>query len=97
MEHGLNDLVLLQHESHNLFLGDACLSSIAFGVLGQGLLQALSYAQIIHDQAAGLVLENTVDAGDSLHQAVALHEFVNIHGVQAGSIEAGKPHVSYYY
>ena len=67
----------------------------AFGVGGEGLLQVLGQAQVVHDQAARFVLEHAVDAGDGLHQAVAAHRLVDVHGVQAGGVEAGEPHVAH--
>ena len=50
-------------------------------------------AQVVDDEAAGLVAEHAVDARDGLHQPVAAHRLVDIHRVQAGRVETGEPHV----
>ena len=60
----------------------------------EGLLELVGQAEVIDDQAAGLVPEDAVDPGDGLHQAVALHRLVDVHRVQAGGVEAGQPHVA---
>ena len=44
-----------------------------------------------------LVLEHAVDAGNGLHQVVALHGFVHVQRVHAGRIKAGEPHVAHDY
>ena len=51
--------------------------------------------EVVHHQPAGLVAENPVDPGDGLHQTVAPHGLVHVHGVQTGCIEAGEPHVAH--
>jgi hypothetical protein len=45
------------------------------------LFQFIGQAEIIDDEAAGLVLEHAVDAGDGLHQPMAAHRLVDIHRV----------------
>ena len=50
-------------------------------------------SQVVHHQPAGLVLEHPVHPGDGLKQSMALHGLVHVHGVKAGSVEAGEPHV----
>ena len=50
--------------------------------------------QVVHDQAARLVAEDAVDAGDRLHQAVPAHGLVDIHGMQRRGVEARQPHVA---
>ncbi len=65
-----------------------------FGVGGQCFLQVIGQTEIIHDQAAGLVLVDTVDPGNGLHETVPLHGFVDVHGVQRRDIEAGQPHIT---
>ena len=87
-------LVLLQHHRDRFVLVQRRLSlASALGVGGEGLLQVLGQPQVVDDQAAGLVLEHAVHAGDGLHQPVAAHRLVDVHGVQAGRVEAGQPHV----
>ena len=89
------NLVLLQHDGDGLFLVDRRLSgAAALGVGGEGLLQLVGEAEVIDDQAAGLVLEDAVHAGDGLHQPVAAHRLVDVHRVQARGVEAGQPHIA---
>ena len=58
-------------------------------------LQFVGNADVIHHQAALLVLEHAVHPGDGLHQVVALHGLVHIQGMHAGRVEAGQPHVAH--
>ena len=62
--------------------------------MAQRVFEPLGDADIIHDEARGLVAEHAVDAGDGLHEPVALHRLVEIHRVHAGRIEARQPHVA---
>ena len=90
------DLVLFLHDRHRLRGVDAGAAlPAALGVRGQGVLELVGQAQVIHHQPAGLVAEDAVDAGDGLHQPVALHRLVGVHGVQARRVEAGQPHVAH--
>ena len=57
----------------------------AFGISGQRRFKLVGESEIIHDQAAGLVPEDPVDAGDRLHQPVAAHRLVDVHRVQAAA------------
>jgi hypothetical protein len=96
VEEAAADLVLLQHHRHGLFLVERRLAgAAALGVGRQRLLQLVGEAQVVHDQAAGLVLEHAVHAGDGLHQPVAAHRLVDVHRVQARRVEAGQPHVAH--
>ena len=93
-EQGAADFVLLQHHRHRLFLVDGgAAGAAALGVGYQRLPQVLGQPQVVHHQPAGLILEHPVDPGDGLHQPVAPHRLVQVHGVQAGRVEAGQPHV----
>jgi hypothetical protein len=56
--------------------------------------QLIGDSDVIHHQAALLVLEYAVDPGDGLHQVMALHGLVDVQRVNAGSIKAGQPHVT---
>jgi hypothetical protein len=40
LEHGLHNIIFLQHKIYSFF-GDAGLSSVALGIFGQIMLQAL--------------------------------------------------------
>ena len=53
---------------------------IALCVLFHSRFQRCSNAHIVDNQAALFILENAVYAGDSLHQIVAMHGLVHIHG-----------------
>ena len=53
----------------------------ALGVGRERLLQLIGEAEVIDDQAAGLVAEDAVHARDGLHEAVAAHRLVGIHRV----------------
>ena len=55
----------------------------------------VSQAEIIHDQATGLVAIDAVDARNGLHEAVALHGLVDVHGVKRRHIETGQPHITH--
>ena len=63
----------------------------------QGFFQVLGNADVVHHQAPGFAAKDPVDAGDGLHQVVAAHGLVYIHGVQAGGIKASEPHISDYH
>ena len=52
-------------------------------------------AKVIDHQAAGLVAEDAVDAGDGLRETVTLHRLISIHRVEAGGVKAGEPHVAH--
>ena len=58
-------------------------------------LELVANADVVHHQPALFVLEHPVDPGDGLHQVVALHGFVHVHGVDAGGVKAGEPHVAH--
>ena len=90
------DAVLFEHHGDGLGGVEGGIAfATTFGVVAKSALELISQAEVIDHQAAGLVTKDTVDAGDRLHQAVALHRFVGIHGVQTGRIEAGEPHISH--
>ena len=94
-EHRLHDLIPLQHLLDGFRLVDAGLVAVAAGILAERALQVLGDADVIHHQAGGFVAEHAIDTRDGLHQAVALHRLVHIHGVHAGRVEAGQPHVAH--
>ena len=94
-EHGPDDLVLLQQHPNGLGLVDAGLFAVAAGILAERALEVLRDADVVHHQPGRLVAEHAVDAGDGLHQPVALHRLVHVHRVHAGRVEAGQPHVAH--
>jgi hypothetical protein len=59
---------------------------------GQRLAQALEHAVVVDDQAVFLAAAHAVDAGDGLHQRMALHGLVQVERGQAFHVEAGQPH-----
>ena len=64
------------------------------GVRLQGVLQFGRDADVVDDDSAGFVFEDSVHAGDGLHQVVIGHRFIDVHRVAAGSVEARQPHVA---
>ena len=95
MEQVPHDLVLLQQHGHRLRLVDPGLATVAVGILAEGALQVLGDADVVNDQTGGIVSEDPVHPGDGLHQPVALHGLVDVHGVHAGRVEARQPHVAH--
>ena len=90
------DLVLLQHHRDRFRLVERGLPrAAALGVGRERALELVGEAQIVDDEAARLVPEHPVDAGDRLHQPVATHGLVDIEAVQARCVEAGEPHVAH--
>lgn len=66
----------------------------ALGVKVQGGFKFVGDAEVIDDQAALFLEVDAVDPGDRLHQVVAFHRFVDVHGVKTGGVEPGEPHVA---
>ncbi len=96
VEEAAADLVLLQHQRDGLGLVERRLARAAALRVGrQRLLQLVGEAEVVHHQAARLVLEDAVHAGDGLHQPVPAHRLVHVHRVQARRVEAGQPHVAH--
>ena len=50
--------------------------------------------EVVDHQAAWLVVEHAVHASDGLHEPVAAHRLVDVHGVERRGVEAGQPHVA---
>ena len=96
VEEAATDLVLLQHHGDRFILVERGLpGAAALGIGRERAFQLVGEAQIVHDEAARLVPEHPVDAGDRLHQPVAPHGLVDIEGVQARCVEAGEPHIAH--
>ncbi|MNF12545.1 hypothetical protein D3C80_2140730 [compost metagenome] len=68
--------------------------SLTRGVLLECHFQLVGNANVVHHQAALLVFEHTVDAGNGLHQIVSLHGLIDVQRMHAGSVKAGQPHVA---
>ena len=89
------DFVLLQQHGDRLSrVDDGGALASALGVGRQCLLQLIGQSQVIDDQPALLVAEDSVHAGDGLHQSVAAHRLVGVHRAEAGGVEAGQPHIA---
>ena len=50
--------------------------------------------EIVNNEPARLILEHSVDSGYRLHQAMSPHRLIDVHCVQARTVESGKPHVT---
>ena len=86
------DFVLLQPHGVRLSrVDDGRALAAALGVGGQRLLQLIGQSEVIDDQPALLVAEDSVYASDGLHQTVSAHRLVGVHRVEAGGVEAGQP------
>ena len=95
MEHVAADFVLFEHRGDGFGGVDRGLTTPAtFGVRRQRLFEFIGQADVIDDQPTRLVAEDSVHASDGLHQAVAAHRLVEVHGMQARSIKAGQPHIA---
>jgi len=90
VHHVAGDALFLVHHGEGLFRVVVRVAyAAALSVGGERSLELISKAEVIHDQAAGLVFEYAVHSGDGLHEAVALHRLAGIHRVQAGRAQAG--------
>ena len=89
-EHAVDNVQLIQQDSVSFF-GTVGRVAFAFGLgVGlKGLFELVGNADVIDNKTARLVFEDAVYPGDRLHQVVAPHGFVHIHGVAAGCVEAG--------
>ena len=96
VEQVATDLILLDHHLHRLLLVERGFSAAAaLGIGCQGAFQFMRQPQVVHHQSVRLVPEHPIDPSDGLHQAVAAHGLVHIHGVQAGRVKAGQPHIAH--
>ncbi len=94
VHHMRSDAVHFQHHCDGLpgVVRGIALAT-AFSVDGKSLFNLIGEAEVVHHKAAGLVTEDSVHAGDGLHETVALQWLVGIHRVQTGRVKAGQPHV----
>jgi hypothetical protein len=93
VEHALHNF----HFGHKGFLRFLNLGNTVLVTAGIGIerfLQILAQSDIINNQAGFLVLINSIDPGNGLHQVMFFHDFVDVHGVQAGNIESSQPHIN---
>ena len=98
MEQVAAHLVLLQHHRHRFGLINRGLARApALGVGRESLFELMREPEVVDDEAARLVPEDPVHPRDRLHQPVAAHRLVDVHGVQTQRVEAGQPHVAHEY
>ena len=79
----------------------SCLGNIHVAILGAVTgsvfihcrFQCSGDANIVNDQAAFLILEHPVYAGNGLHKVVSMHGLVHIHRGQRRYIKTGQPHI----
>ena len=90
MEQSTTNLVLLKHHRHRFLLVEHRLpGTTAFRVGCERQFEFMGKAQVIDNQASAFVHKYPVDPRDCLHQAVAAHRFIDIHGMQVGSVKTG--------
>ena len=89
------DLVVLLEQGKRLVnrSTDLLPGSVTVRVVGERCPQALGNADVVNDQAAGLVEEGPVHPGDGLHQPGTTHRLVHVHRVERWRVEAREPHV----
>ena len=83
------------HHCRACDIGVAEAVTVAIGVGVHCRSQCLRYAYVIHYQAALFFGKHTVHARYGLHQVVAAHGLVNIHGGKRWHVEAREPHVAH--
>ena len=66
---------------------------VPHGIVVHGLFQGSGDAHIVHYQAAFLITENAIHAGDGLHQVMPGHRLIHIHGAQRRDIKTRQPHI----
>ena len=74
-------------------IGIAIVLFVPYRVVIHCLLQGRSDAYIVDDKTAFLITEDSVNAGDGLHQVVTLHWFIDIHCCKGWYIKARQPHI----
>jgi len=90
VHHVARNAMFFQHHSDGLRGIESWVAlTTALGVSDQCLFQLIGQAEVIHHQSARLVTEHAIYLRDGLHQPVALHRLVDIHGVQTGRVEPG--------
>ena len=84
-------------------LGDVGVSeatAVSVGVLLHGILQCLRNTYVIHYQSTFLLLailglKHSVHSGYGLHQVVAAHRLIHIHGGKRWNVKSREPHISH--
>ena len=85
---------LLEFQSCRLVdVGVTKLLTVALGIVLHSLFQCASNTHIVNNQTTFLLREYTVDTGDSLHQVMPLHGFIDIHRCERRHIKSCQPHI----
>ena len=74
-------------------VGVSVVGPVAAGVVVHCLAEGTGDADVVDDEASFFVAEDAVYPGDCLHEVVAAHGFVDVHGGQGGDVKSGEPHV----
>ena len=89
------NLVLLHHLINDPLLVKYGISlAFTLRIGDQGFFQFFSKTDVIDNEPAGFILPYPVYPGDCLHEGMALHGLVDIHGMQTGNIKTGQPHIT---
>ena len=83
---------------HEGGLGDVGVAEtllIALRVLLHGSLECLGDADVIDDETTFFAGEDAIDACNGLHEVVAAHGLIDVHGGERRHIEAREPHVAH--
>ena len=83
---------------HEGGLGDVGVAEtllVALRILLHGCLEGLGDADVIDDETTFLAGENAIDTGNGLHEVVAAHRLIDVHGGERRHIEAREPHVAH--
>ncbi len=84
-----------------LELGISCLANVHFpevflvsaSIVFHGFLESGGNADVVDNKTAFFVLKDAIDSGNGLHQVVAGHGLVHIHGSEARDIKPCEPHI----
>ena len=82
VEDAADDVVLLEHDRHDLIDRDPRLLAVGRRVIGQSVSEVLRDADVVNDETAGLIAERPVHSSNRLHKTSALHWLVDIHRVE---------------
>src|SRR5690554_6827495 len=95
MHHLSHHIVPMQKLLNGFALVHPDLRLVSWRVPFKRGLQVLRDADVVNNEARGLVLKHTVYARDGLHQPVPTHRLIHVHRVHAGRVKARQPHVSH--
>lgn len=89
-KHAVDNIQLLQQNRVSLFRAMGWLTAtLGISISFQSLLQLAGYPNIVHHQATRLVFKHAVNPCNRLHQVVAFHGLINVHGMTHRRIKAG--------